>query len=100
MVIDQGASVLGRDAIFNATSSGQPTEVIGGFPGKSMFDEFARGMSGVSRMALGGKAISEPEARALTRMLPFQNVWGITQALDAIVSPLEDRAPYRPREIK
>ena len=97
MVIDTGAALAGQDAVFNARSSGQPTEVFGGFPGKSMFDNLSRGMAGLTRTAMGGQTISEGEARALTRLLPFQNLWGISQALDAMVSPLPDKAPYKRR---
>ena len=95
MGIDTGASLLGLESPFNARTSGQPGSIITGNPASSMLQDLSRGMGGVSRTLMGGELISEPEARALTRMLPLQNLIGIGAMLDTMVSPLPDKAPYK-----
>lgn len=96
MGIDTLNTLTGGEGVFNSRTSGQPTGAIFGNPLVSAVNQFARGAAGIRRTVQGGPALSESEARQLLgAILPFQNIFGVTNALNLMVSPLPDRAPYK-----
>lgn len=95
--IDTVQTFTGGEAIFNARTSGQATALLSieGSPAGSALGGLVRGIAGARRTALGGQTISEGEMKGLLGVLPFQNLFGISNTLNYMVQPLPDKAPFK-----
>ena len=86
-VVDTTGSFFGADPLFQSRYSGLSSRGLMSNPTFDLFDsgnQFARGLG---RVMTGG-SMTRGEARAGTKLLPFQNVVGIRNALDAVTDGL------------
>ncbi|AAK86989.1 hypothetical protein EN41_17600 [Agrobacterium tumefaciens] len=75
------ATELGSDAIFGNPSADLASS---GIKALSVFGQQAH-----------GKRFSQADARNLARILPFQNLNGISQLLSTMISPLPEWSPKK-----
>jgi hypothetical protein len=86
-----------REGIFNARSSGQPSNVVFGAPALSFIDQMHKGVGGLTNAAWNGRLPSQGEMRDTYSLLPFNNMMPMFQAFNYMVGSLPERAPPIPR---
>lgn len=97
MVIDTGVSMTGNPGMFNARSSGQPSDIMFGSPVTSLVDNAIKGTGGIVNSAWTGRPISQPELRTAFGILPFSNMIPMTMALSHLIKDLPEKAPPKQR---
>lgn len=90
--IDTGARMAGADPLFDYRSSGNPS-ALWAAPGLSTLDDASKATAAVWRPFAEHRTRSQAEARALIRMLPFNNITAATLLTNAMVSGLPAHAP-------
>lgn len=98
MVIDTANTLTGGQGIFDARSTGQPTDAIFGSPAGSFVSQFAKFTRGVREGIVDGRAMSQGEARAGFGLLPFSNLPPMAIGFGHLIQGLPERAP--PRQIE
>lgn len=98
MVIDTANTLTGGQGIFDARSTGQPTDAVFGSPAGSFVSQFAKFARGVREGIVDGRALSQGEARAGFGLLPFSNLPPMAIGFGHLIQGLPERAP--PRQIE
>lgn len=93
--IDTGLLVTGQNRQFGYRSSGQSMDIIFGNPTGDLWRNFEESAGGAINSLTDGRALSQEEIQKFTRLLPFQNLMGITQATGLLLnaSGLPKNAP-------
>lgn len=97
MGIDTALYLGGQDTMFNARSSGQPSNLIWGNPTSSLYDSAAKGLGGLVDSAWDGRAPSQSTIRNLASTLPFQNILPFSMLLDTMIADLPVSEPKKTR---
>ncbi|RRN68364.1 hypothetical protein EIQ31_20565 [Agrobacterium deltaense] len=75
--------------LFDARSTAMGADAIFGNPSADLAQSGLDAL-GVAGKQLHGKRFSQQDARALARVLPFQNLNGVSQLLSTFISPLPE----------
>lgn len=70
MVIDTLLFLMDRPGMFDARSTGQASDILGGSPTISAFNQLAEGVSGTTGSWIDNREMSQMELRALGGLLP------------------------------
>lgn len=81
MVIDTLLSLMDRPGMFDARSTGQPSDILGGSPSVSAYNAIHEGVGGITGSWIDNRPMSQMELRALQGLLPgatipFMNAFG------------------------
>lgn len=90
MFIDTFLRMVGQPGMFDARSTGQASDIIGGGPTVSAYNALVEGVGGVFGSLIDGRQISQAELRALGSLIP-----GFTHPLSGIFSKLVEDLPKR-----
>jgi hypothetical protein len=85
-ILPMAIDTVAGGGVFNARSSGQPTNAIWGNPAMSSFDQLSRGIHGL----IGDGQLNQRDARSLIGLLPFQNLHILGTALNSITAGLPE----------
>ena len=85
-----GTALMG-EPMFNARSTGQSTDMIFGNPTFGLMDSAAKLVGSTGEMIREGRLPTQSELRNAQQLLPFQNMIGVQQILNAMMSGLEEK---------
>lgn len=89
MMVDTGLGLLGQDQLFDGRNSGLASNLWLGNPTSDLADSIPKATRVISKVTRGG-SLSQADARTVARILPFQNLNGITQLLSMAIHPLPE----------
>lgn len=92
MVGDFGAQALGYDPLFNTRASGLSATTLGN-PTFDLFDKAHKAVGGVAETVTRGNAFSQPDARNVIGLLPFQNFLPWMNVYNTFIRPLPEKEP-------
>ncbi|MXN52006.1 hypothetical protein GR158_12815 [Shinella sp. AETb1-6] len=90
------ASPITGKPVFDARSTALGSDAFLGNPSADLLQSSLEGLGVAGKVAHGG-GFSQSDARTLARILPFQNLNGVSQLLSAFIHPLPEwsRDPRR-----
>lgn len=94
MGVDFGAELLGFDPLFDTRVSGLSSKWLGN-PTVDLVDKFHKGMGGVAATATRSSSFTQPDARRLLAVTPFQNFLPWMNVYNAFISNLPEREARR-----
>jgi hypothetical protein len=92
MGVDTATRVGGFSPLFDARTTGQASDAFFGNPTVGLFNDAIKGIGGVTGMA-HGNPYSQPDARALGRVLPFGNFAPWMMTLNTMIRGLPEHEP-------
>lgn len=96
MLMDSGPSqIFGDGPMFDFRTTEQPSNALWGNPTMATMDQVVSGLKGISQPILGGRAITQKEARDISRLLPFGNSIPMVLLTDTLIRGLDDRPPRK-----
>ena len=96
MAIDFGAGALGYDPIFDTRSSGLTSGLLGN-PTADLIDKTHKGIGGVAEVFTRGSPFTQPDARRLLSVTPFQNFLPWMGVYNTFISNLPEKETRKPR---
>ena len=82
------------DPIFDFRTTGQSTDILFGNPSSDLLDSVSEGVGAIANPIIEGRAPAQSEIQSGLRMMPFQNLHGITQMTNLLLG--ESGLPERP----
>jgi hypothetical protein len=82
------------DPIFDFRTTGQSTDILFGNPSSDLLDSVGQGIGALTKPMIEGRAPAQSEIQSGLRMLPFQNLHGVTQMINLLLG--ESGLPERP----
>ena len=92
--IDTGMRMAGADPMFDFRSTGLPSELWAA-PGLKSLDDAQTAVKALADPIKEGRSRSQAEYRAILRMLPWNNIPGMVQLQNAMISGAPLHAPSR-----
>jgi hypothetical protein len=96
MVGDAGAGLLGYDPIFDTRASGLSGSIMGN-PTMDLFDKLHKGIGGAAETVTRGSPFTQPDARRLLQVTPFQNFLPWMNVYNTLISNLPEKETRKPR---
>jgi hypothetical protein len=96
MGVDFGAGALGYDPIFDTRSSGLTSGLLGN-PTADLLDKLHKGVGGVAETMTRGSPFTQPDARRLLSVTPFQNFLPWMSVYNSMISNLPEKETRKPR---
>jgi hypothetical protein len=96
MGIDFGAGALGYDPLFDTRSSGLTASALGN-PTLDLIDKLHKGIGGVGETVTRGSPFTQPDARRLLSVTPFQNFLPWMNTYNTFISNLPEKETRKPR---
>lgn len=93
MVVDSALMFTPMKPVFNARSTGNPSDVVFGNPTASLIKSAAGASKSLMDALHEGRDLSQPELRAAFSLAPFQNALGISNTLSALISGRSEQRP-------
>ncbi|NOJ48423.1 hypothetical protein [Bradyrhizobium archetypum] len=94
MGVDFGAEALGLDPLFDTRSSGLTGKWLGN-PTADLIDKLYKGVGGAAATVTRGSPFSQPDARRLLSVLPFQNFLPWMNTYNVFISKLPEKEARR-----
>jgi hypothetical protein len=96
MVGDFGAGALGYDPMFDTRSSGLTSGLLGN-PTADLLDKLHKGVGGVAETVTRGSPFTQPDARRLLSVTPYQNFLPWMNVYNTMISNLPEKETRKPR---
>ncbi|MCK1531157.1 hypothetical protein IVB15_26480 [Bradyrhizobium sp. 182] len=96
MGVDFGAEAFGLDPLFDTRASGLTSKWFGN-PTGDLVDKLHKGIGGAAATITRGSPFTQPDARRLLSVLPFQNFLPWMNTYNAFISTLPEKEPRRSR---
>jgi hypothetical protein len=96
MLGDFGAGALGYDPLFDTRASGLSASTLGN-PTFDLIDKLHKGVGGVAETVTRGSPFTQPDARRLLSVTPFQNFLPWMNVYNAFISNLPEKETRKPR---
>jgi len=93
MAVDSMVTLVGGRPFFDARNTQLASNALWGNPTADLGDGISQAMEIIGETVFNGKRFSQADARNLLRILPFQNLNGITQLTSMMISPLPEWSP-------
>jgi hypothetical protein len=96
MGADFGAVALGYDPMFDTRASSLGTGVFGN-PTLDLGDKLLKGVGGAAETVTRGSPFTQPDARRLLAVTPFQNFLPWMNVYNTMISNLPEKETRKPR---
>jgi hypothetical protein len=94
--IDFGRTLMGYDPMFDTRASGTTASFFNA-PSTDLLDKVTKGIGGVAETATQGSPFTQPDARRLINVLPFQNFLPAMWTYNSFISNLPEKETRKPR---
>jgi hypothetical protein len=96
MGIDVGAGMMGYDPLFDTRASGLSGSLLGN-PTLDLLDKTHKGIGGAAETVTRGSPFTQPDARRLLAVTPFQNFLPWMGVYNTMISNLPEKETRKPR---